>query len=186
MDHETQINGDEIPLGIGVDDTDIFLLNDEGGKVGYNEVGEIVVRSRYLSSGYWLRPELNDAKFKADPHEADQRSYYTGDLGLMLPDGCLIHKGRKDFRVKIRGYGVETAEVEKVLKGHTAVKDCIVVDRRGDSGEQNSLLVYFVGPLPNAVVRRILLDRFRTMVPSVFVSDDTDAQRQSGSSTLPE
>ena len=73
MDHDTQINGDEIPLGYPVDDTEILLLDEEDREVGYNEVGEIVVRSRYLSSGYWLRPELNETKFKADPHEADQQ-----------------------------------------------------------------------------------------------------------------
>ena len=176
MNHDTQINGDEIPLGYPVDDTEIFLLDEEGREVGCNEVGEIVVRSRYLSPGYWVRPELNEAKFKADPHEANQRFYYTGDLGLMLPDGCLIHKGRKDFRVKIRGYGVETGEVEKVLRSHAAVKDCIVVDRRDESAE-TKLIAYYTSSaplMPNASDLRKFLSRSLPdyMVPSMFVQLD--------------
>ena len=177
MDHETQISGDEIPLGYPVDDTEIFLLDSKGREVGCNEVGEIVVRSRYLSSGYWLRPELNKAKFKADPHEAGQRFYYTGDLGLMLPDGCLIHKGRKDFRVKIRGYGVEIGEVETVLRSHAAVKDCVVVDRKGDSGE-TKLIAYYTSSatfIPNTSELRKFLSRSLPdyMVPSMFVGLET-------------
>ena len=173
MDHETQINGDEIPLGYPVDDTEIFLLDEEGREVGCNQIGEIVVRSRYLSPGYWLCPELNEAKFKADPYDADQRFYYTGDLGLMLSDGCLIYKGRKDFRVKIRGYGVETGEVEKVLRGHAAVKDCIVVDRKGESGE-SKLIAYYTSSaqwVPNTNELRKFLSRSLPdyMVPSMFV-----------------
>ena len=27
---------------------------------------------------------------------------YTGDLGCIQTDGCLVHKGRKDFQVKIQ------------------------------------------------------------------------------------
>jgi amino acid adenylation domain-containing protein len=176
MDHDTQINGDEIPLGYPVDDAEIFLLNEEGKEVGCNEVGEIVVRSRYLSPGYWLRPELTEAKFKADPHEANQQFYHTGDLGLMFPDGCLIHKGRKDFRVKIRGYGVETGEVEKVLRGHAAVKDCIVVDRKGESAETKLIAYYTSSPqwVPNASELRKFLSRSLPdyMVPSMFVKLD--------------
>jgi amino acid adenylation domain-containing protein len=173
MDHETQIDGDEIPLGHSVDDKEVFLLDEEGREVGCNEVGEIVVRSRYLSPGYWLCPELNETKFKVDPREPDQRFYYTGDLGLMLPDGCLIYKGRKDFRVKIRGYGVEIAEVEKALRDHAAIKDCIVVDQKGESGE-TKLIAYYTSSaswVPNASELRKFLSRSLPdyMVPAMFL-----------------
>ena len=177
MDHDTRIDGDEIPLGYPVDDNDILLLDEEGREVGYHEVGEIVVRSRYMSSGYWLRPELNQAKFRADPDNADQRFYYTGDLGLMLPDGCLIHKGRKDFRVKVRGYGVEIGEVEKILRAHAGVKECTVVDRRSELGE-TKLVAYYTSSsqlMPNASELRMFLSRSLPdyMVPSMFVKLET-------------
>jgi len=142
MTHDTEISGHEVPLGYPVEDQDILLLDDEGQNVGFNEVGEIVVRSKYLSPGYWKRPDLTDAKYRRDPDDNEKRLYHSGDLGLMLPDGCLIHKGRKDFRVKIRGYGVEIAEVEKALLSHPGINQLVVVARPNDAGEA-SLIAYF-------------------------------------------
>ena len=53
----------------------------------------------------------------------------------MLPDGCLIHKGRKDFRVKVRGYGVEIGDLEKALLSHGDIKETVVVARPSEVGE---------------------------------------------------
>ena len=55
----------------------------------------------------------------------------------MLPDGCLIHKGRKDFRVKVRGYGVEIGDLEKALLSHAA-------------GHRSGITAYAEGPPPTA------------------------------------
>jgi len=171
-DHDTEIAGNMFPVGYPVTDKEIFLLDDEGNKVGFNQVGEIVVRSRYLSPGYWRRPGLTDAKFKQDQESVENRLYFTGDLGVMLPDGCLIFKGRKDSRVKVRGYGVEIAEVERALRGHRAVGDAVVVQQQNESDETR-LVAYFTCSNP-AVPSVSELRRFMNkqvpdyMVPSVF------------------
>ena len=39
--------------GYPVDGVEVKLLSDDGIEVGANEDGEIVARSRYLSTGYW-------------------------------------------------------------------------------------------------------------------------------------
>jgi amino acid adenylation domain-containing protein len=173
VDHEMKLVQDEVPVGYAVGGKEILLLDDSGGVAGVNEGGEIVVRSRYLSPGYWRRPDLTKAKFKPDPEGGEKRVYLTGDLGLMLSDGCLIHKGRKDFRVKIRGYGVETAEVEKVLQAHPAVKEAIVLSRRSESGE--TLLVAYITaairPAPSVSELRAFLEEklANYMIPAAFV-----------------
>jgi amino acid adenylation domain-containing protein len=173
IDHETKIAQDEVPVGYAVEDREILLLDDSGGAVGFNHYGEIVVRSRYISPGYWRRPDLTQAKFKPDLEGGEGRLYFTGDLGVMLPDGCLIHKGRNDFRVKIRGYGVETAEVEKVLKNHPVVKEAIVLSRRTKSGGAG-LVAYFTAtmrPVPNvSELRAFLAEKLADyMIPAAFV-----------------
>jgi amino acid adenylation domain-containing protein len=172
IDRQSEIAGDEVPVGYATDDKEILLLDDTGKEVGFGEIGEIVVRSRYLSPCYWRKPELTGAKYQADPHGGEERLYKTGDLGLMLPDGCLIHKGRKDFRVKVRGYGVEFAEIEKALLKHDAVKETVVLAREAPSGDAR-LVAYLVcgasrpgiGELQN-FLRQRLPDY---MVPSAFV-----------------
>ena len=179
--HNSELNADQVPVGFPAQDKEILLFDETGAKVGYNTIGEIVVRSRYLSPGYWRRPDLTKAKFKPDPEGGDKRLYFTGDLGLMLPDGCLIHKGRKDFRVKVRGYTVETAEVENALLTHPAVKEAVVIPRPNDSGEAR-LVAYFTSPNqtagqlpPSASQLRSLLKQKVPdyMIPSAFVLLDT-------------
>jgi amino acid adenylation domain-containing protein len=184
VDFKTEIEGQEVPVGYPVEDKEFLLLDDAGKEVGVNEVGEIAVRSRYLSPGYWHRPELTANKFKPDPNGGDQRIYLSGDLGLVLPDGCLIHKGRKDFRVKIRGYGVEIAEIEKVLNTHAAVGQGVVVAREKESGEARLVAYYTCTGLSTPTVselrgflRKQLPD---FMIPSTFVMLDAIPLTHSG------
>jgi amino acid adenylation domain-containing protein len=176
IDHKTEIAGDELPLGYGFDDKQILLLNDAGQRLGSNETGEIVVRSKFLSPGYWNRSDLTNAKFKPDPEDPEKQLYFTGDLGLMLPNGCLIHKGRKDFRVKVRGYGVDLVEVENTLRSHPSVKEAVVVARANESGEAR-LLGYFSvrgeTRLTVTELRQFLLEHLSDyMVPAAFVRLD--------------
>ena len=66
-------------------------------EVGFNQVGEIVIRSKYLSLGYWRRPDLTEAKFKPDPEGGEKRLYQTGDLGLILPEAASSTRGVRTF-----------------------------------------------------------------------------------------
>ena len=176
IDADVPFPGNELPVGYAVEGKTILLLDDKGKAVGVNEVGEIVVRSRYLSPGYWRRPDLTEAKFKADPQGSDERLYYTGDFGLMLADGCLVHKGRNDFRVKIRGYAVEIVEVENTLRRHAAIRDAVVVGRDNGSSETR-LIGYIISAAqraPTTSELREFLSRLLPdyMVPSAFVRLD--------------
>jgi len=173
IDYNTKLPSEDVPVGYAAPDKEILLLDEQGKPVGYNEVGEIVVRSKYLSPGYWRNPELTAAMFKNDPEHSDKRIYYTGDLGLMLPDGCLVHKGRKDFRVKIRGYGVEIGEVERALRDHSAIQDAVVVAKETEAGGAR-LVAYLTSPFqPRPGIRQIrnMLETKLPdyMIPSSFV-----------------
>jgi amino acid adenylation domain-containing protein len=172
-DHKSEIVGTEVPLGYAEEDKEILVLDEDGRTVRVNEVGEIAVKSSYLSSGYWRKPELTAVKFKSNADGDGRRLYLTGDLGLMLPDGCLIYKGRKDFRVKIRGHGIEIAEVERALLAHPAIREAVVVARKAASGEAR-LIAYFVSsvePVPTInELRRFLKQKLPDyMLPSTFV-----------------
>ena len=101
----------------------------------------------------------------------------------MRPDGCLIHKGRKDLG-KIRGYGVEPAEVEKVLNGHTAVGQAVVVAQKKGTGESR-LVAYYTCLRTTAPtvseLRSFLREQLPDfMIPSVFVMVDTIPLTHSG------
>jgi len=171
IDRNTVIDSDIVPVGYEIADKEVVLLSD-GKEVAPNELGEIAIRSPYLPSGYWGRPDLTDAVFVPDPGGGAQRLYLTGDMGEMRPDGCLIFRGRKDSRAKIRGQFVDLAELENSLLQHDGVKEAVVkaVERHGNRTQ----LVAFVVPAPAAALTTRKLRRFlaRTipafMVPSKF------------------
>jgi amino acid adenylation domain-containing protein len=169
----TEINGDTVPVGHGVEDMEILLLDDDGKGVDINQTGEIAVKSRYLSPGYWRKPELTKAKFLLDRDGGDKRIYLTGDLGRMRPDGCLEHLGRKDFRVKIRGFTVEVAEVENTLRELDTIKEAVVVTQEVRPNDE-SLVAYVIPtkqPAPTArELRGVLVEKLpHYMIPSMFV-----------------
>jgi len=133
-----------VPVGYPPPEKKILLLDENGQGVELGHVGEIAVTGRNLNVGYWNQPDLTEAKFLAGPTGSDERIYLTGDLGRIMPDGFLIHLGRKDFMVKIRGYRVELGEIEKALLTHPEVKDAGVVAWDQEPG--GKYLVAYVVP----------------------------------------
>ena len=173
---ETKILGEIVPVGYEISDKEVLLLDDNGQEVGINQVGEIAVKSRYLSTGYWGRPDLTEAKFLPDPDGGDRRICLTGDLGRMSPDGCLEHLGRKDFQVKIRSLRVEVAEVEGALRSMGAIREAVVIAREDKPGDKR--LVAYIVSAGNALLnvsdaRKFVEQKLPShMVPSRFVMLD--------------
>jgi len=176
IDRDAQINGTIVPVGYAVEDMEVLLLDGGGERVGFNEVGEIAVKSRDLAVGYWRNPALTRAVFLPDPMGGNQRIYLTGDLGRMRPDGCLTHVGRKDFQVKIRGYRIELGEIEAALLNLYVVKQAVVVARGNEAGDDclTAYVVPSVNPRPTMSALRRALAKILPdyMIPAVFVVMD--------------
>lgn len=173
LDKETEVRSNLVPVGYAVPDNEVVLLDDSGAQVAGDE-GEIAVRTRYISPGYWRRPDLTAASFFDDPGDEKRKIYRTGDLGRMSSDGCLLHLGRKDFFVKIRGYRVELEEIEMTLLEFPDVKEAVVTAPADNSGEER-LVAYIVAKTasgPNAsVLRRFLEDKLPDyMIPTAFIA----------------
>jgi amino acid adenylation domain-containing protein len=135
ISEDLPMNKDEtkraIPLGRGIKDVQLLLLNSSGQLAGVGELAELYVRSPHLAECYIGDEKLTAEKFVANPftNDADDRLYRTGELGRYLPDRNVDWAGRNDRRVNIRGFRVELAEVESVLSQHPAVKDTSVVSK---------------------------------------------------------
>ncbi|NJN84832.1 MAG: amino acid adenylation domain-containing protein [Caldilineaceae bacterium] len=54
---------DRLPIGYPMSHVEVLLLDPERRVPTNDEVGEIVVRSRYLTHGYWKRPEQTAQRF---------------------------------------------------------------------------------------------------------------------------
>jgi amino acid adenylation domain-containing protein len=144
INKQTILEGDLVPVGYGVEDKEVLLLDDEGHAVGLMEVGEIAVKSRFLSPGYWNRPDLTSRCFIPDPSGDGRVMFLTGNLGLMRPDGCLEFRGRKDLQVKVRGFRVELGEVENALLCLDNVREAAAA--AFDTAQGDKQLVAYIVP----------------------------------------
>jgi amino acid adenylation domain-containing protein len=167
IDHHTELHGDVVPVGWAADDTEVFVVDDNGAPV-LDRPGTIVIRSRYLFDGYWRQPDLTSQALTRSPGDPLLRSFRTSDLGCVTSDGCVIHLGRSDDLVKIRGYSVEVAEVEGALAGISGVRQAAVVAAREPGGEQ-SLTGHVVLDQPGIRTARELRAALEDELPAYMV-----------------
>ena len=143
IDQQTRIAGDLVPVGYPMAGVKVSLRDDRGNAVKDGEPGQIILHSRYLAVSYWNDPQLTEAKFLPSHDSPEERLYLTGDVGRFLPDGTLLHLGRKDDIVKIRGYRVSPIEIEAALMEHPHVKEVAVI-ACGDENADKFLAAYIV------------------------------------------
>ena len=173
LDKQTEVDGYTVPAGFAVEGKEVVLLDDNQQEVPVGETGEIAVSSSYLFTGYWRRPELTEASFVPDPRRNGGRVFRTGDMGRMLADGMLLHLGRRDSQIKIRGVRIDPSEVESAAKELPEVRDCVVIAMQDGPGETR-LVAYLVAKTeeaPDASTLRLrLAEKLPSeLVPSAFV-----------------
>ncbi|WP_158826215.1 non-ribosomal peptide synthetase [Mucilaginibacter lacusdianchii] len=149
----------EITIGVPVNNTLVYLLDEAGLPVSIGERGELYISGDGVAMGYLNRPELTAEKFLPDPFKKRNATMYrTGDLGQLTPNGEVLCLGRIDQQIKIRGYRIEPGEIEYLLKQHPEVKEAVVTARL-EKGEEYRLITYIV-PASNAH-----LNNFKALVP---------------------
>lgn len=164
-----------IPIGKGISQVQLLVLNEREQLCGVGELGMVWVRTPYLSLGYLGEPKRNDEKFKYLPtvNSGQERLYCTGDLGRYNASGEVVYAGRIDRQIKIRGYRVELAEIEACARAFSQVKEAaaLYAEATGevlllwepvhpleDGTATDELRAHLMGFLPQAMMpQRILL-----------------------------
>lgn len=113
-------------VGRGMPNEEVYIVNENGEKVGPGEVGELVVRGSNVMLGYWEMPEETAQCLKPGKYPGE-RVLYTGDLFKMDEDGYLHFVARKDDIIKCRGEKVSPKEIENVLYSLNGVLEAAVV-----------------------------------------------------------
>lgn len=170
FDKTTECPSDLAPAGYAAEGVDVLIFDENGHDVGFERVGEIAVRSKSLSPGYWKNPELTKTVFQSSPEGNGERTYLTGDLGYKLPDGCVFHMGRKDSQVKIRGSRVELGEIEVALLNVGGVKEAAVIAHQDQSGG-NHLAAYVALYDPPTVGVQDLRNALRKKLPKYMLPE---------------
>ena len=117
-----------IPIGIPIDNVEVFAVTGDGTPAPPGEVGELCVRGASVMQGYWGDPVRTSEAFVRDPlgREAKDPVYRTGDLVRLDRDGNYVLLGREDNQIKSRGYRIELGDIESALYAHPDVTECAV------------------------------------------------------------
>ena len=156
---------DTTPVGRNQAGEQIVLMGENGRPAAAGEPGEIAFVNDYVR-GYINLPEKTAAAW----HDG---LYFTGDIGVKLPDGNIILQGRNDDMIKINGNRIEPAEIEKVSKkvlglSWAAAKGFITPER-------SFVVLYYTDPVnlePRKAREELAASLTSYMLPSYFVKLD--------------
>lgn len=99
--------------------SDCAIMGPDGGLLGRDETGEIVVRGEMIMSGYLDQPDKT-AETIIDGW------LHTGDLGYFDENRYLFLRGRSREVIITGGFNVYPVDVEDVLSNHPAVNEAAV------------------------------------------------------------
>ncbi|MDT2241839.1 non-ribosomal peptide synthetase [Paenibacillus larvae] len=134
----------EIPIGKPIANNQVWIKDPNGHLCSVGLPGDIYISGKNVTQGYFHNNEETAKKFVRDKLSG-KIHYQTGDIGRYLPDGSIEFLGRSDHLVKVRGYRVETGEIERALLQKQGIDQVVVVARREQ--ETTNLVCYYVGSM---------------------------------------
>jgi amino acid adenylation domain-containing protein len=164
--------GRMIPVGHPLPNTALLIIKD-GELCDQGEIGEVYIKTPFMTKGYYGDPVLTDEAFVQNPLTPDvpDRVYRSGDLGRYRADRSVELLGRQDSQVKVRGIRIELSEIEQALLQHPSVGQAVVV-AHSSADHQIYLTAYFIAsePLADAQLRGHLEQWLpQAMHPAFFV-----------------
>lgn len=173
--NETHGVSNTVPVGRSIANTQIYILDSELQPVPVGVIGDLYIGGDGVSRGYLNRPELTAERFIPNPFDASYTIYKTGDIARYLPDGNIEFFGRSDQQVKVRGFRIETGEIEVRLASHPSVRQAVVGVWKEKTSEA-SLVAWIVPASAESVADgHQLREHLRKtlpeyMVPSIFMN----------------
>ena len=121
-DHQQIVEGDSGRLSCGhpIEGVDIDIRTPEGKQTEPQEVGELLVRTPKLMTGYWRQPEATAQAIR-------NGWLHTGDLGYRDEQGFLYLSGRIKELIISGGVNIHPPQIEDTLSHHPRVAEVAVI-----------------------------------------------------------
>ncbi|MFT8351723.1 amino acid adenylation domain-containing protein [Clostridium saccharoperbutylacetonicum] len=149
-----------VPIGKGLSNSKIFILNKDERLVPYGFIGEMCISGDCVAQGYLNLDELNRKRFIKKPSLGigNEVLYKTGDLVRYMEDGNVELIGRMDNQVKIRGFKIEIENIELTLQRYEGIGRCAVKVFENENGDK-SMIAYIESKdvIPTSKIRQFLL-----------------------------
>lgn len=167
-------NSNDITIGTPIDNTQIYIFNDNNKLLPIGKVGEICISGDGVGAGYYTNPEKTKLNFINNPY-TNNITYKTGDLGYINNQNEIVCLGRKDHQIKIRGYRIELDDISNNIMTFEGIEKCVVIDKTDKKGKKY-LVAYFVSKkeINTNDLRQYLVDLLPNyMIPSYFIKLDS-------------
>lgn len=122
-------------VGKSIPDVEVEIVKEDGELACTNEIGEIRVRGKNATPGYYKRRDETLKILK-------NGWLYTGDLARCDEEGYIYMVGRRKNVIISGGMNIYPEEIEEVLKGFPGIEEAYVI------GERHELL----GEVPVAFI----------------------------------
>ncbi|MFD2679427.1 amino acid adenylation domain-containing protein [Bacillus seohaeanensis] len=165
LNDETKLTTEIVPIGKPFPHVNIYLFDEHMQFVPQGVAGEMYIGGSAVASGYYNRQDLTSERFVINPFNKNERLYKTGDLARYLSDGNLEFIGRKDNQVKVRGYRVETSEIEASIRKFPDVKEVVVTVK--EIKDEKHLVAYIISD--NHIENKELIDFLKKALPPYMV-----------------
>lgn len=165
---------ENVPIGLPLDDVEIYVLDAEGKQVDKGQTGELCAAGRHIARGYLNKKEQTEKVFKKNmftDKKGYEKIYHTGDYVRYNNDGLLEYLGRMDRQVKIRGFRIELPEVEACLRDIEEIEDATVMAYEEKNGEKY-IVAYYVSKdeISDTKISDFMKSKKpKYMIPSYFV-----------------
>lgn len=107
-------------VGLPCHGVEIRIVNDRGEQQTTDVLGEIVVKTPLLFTGYYQQPELTEQAFF-------DGFFRTGDLGYIDADGYLVYVSRQKDVIISGGINIYPAEIEQCLLSSKEIQAVSVI-----------------------------------------------------------
>jgi len=106
--------------------TQAWIVDEDGQRMGPNEIGELVLRGGHVRCGYWNNPASTAQRFRPGPTPGEAICF-TGDMFRTDAEGYFYFVGRSDEIIKSGAKKVVPREIENVLYSLEGVLDAAAV-----------------------------------------------------------
>ncbi len=127
------INSHELSIGKPTPNNTVYILDENKKPLKIGEVGIMWAGGDCVTNGYINNRELNTKRYSSDIFlKKDAKMFNTGDLGKWNENGELIHYGRIDDQVKIKGFRVELDAISKIIESFSEVKRAVTLKHKNN------------------------------------------------------
>lgn len=140
------------------------LIDTDGRHVLPFETAEIHLFGSEIAAGFADQPGETALRFH--PDTGGRRALATGDHGVLLPDGKILHAGRGADEANIRGVRFALVEVERCMEAIEGVTSARAFLDEAAGGEPK-LCACWVGT--DAIDEALIARRLRERLPSAMV-----------------